>query len=442
MRNETYIGPLSTLAPPRHWPQGGVACIWLPLLPLRAELLRHPEWRGKPVVMSGGPGDRKVVQLCSPEAERAGIRPGLPLREVLPLSRETIVLQPDPVRSAVVREEVLSRLQRQICPAVEMPAESLDTSTRPRSQLGITAPAVEHGTFFVDLRGLGPTYHNNLSAFEQALRKVIPPVLDARLGIGAGKFIAWVAAQCAPAQGRQSVPEQEARAFLAPLSVRYLPLPATAQQRLELLAITTIGQLAALPFSAVQAQFGKAGARAWRLAQGQDNDPVQARPYAPTVRTFLRCDDALASIEAVMAAIDQLLIQAFAKPVMQGASARQVRFRALLSDGSSWEKSLTFKEPLAGSLAARQSVSGKLKATGMLPLAPVEELQVELLGIGPEFGRQLPLFGNRVRRQPQLSEAIRQITARYGHTPLYRPVEVEPWSRLPERRWVLVEAVP
>jgi len=120
MMNESYVGPLATLRLRQEWPDVQVACVWLPQLPLRAEILRHPNWHGRPIVMGGGPGDRKVVQLCSPEAEQAGIRPGLPLREVLPLSRATIVLQPDPVRVSTVLEEVLQRLQQKVCPAVEL----------------------------------------------------------------------------------------------------------------------------------------------------------------------------------------------------------------------------------------------------------------------------------------------------------------------------------
>src|SRR6059058_4827317 len=101
------------------WPDVRVACVWIAQLPLRVEILRHPSWDGRPLVLGGGPGERKVVQLCSPEAERAGIRPGLPLREVVPLCREAIVLQPDPVRVAAVLDGVLASLQ-EVSPAVEL----------------------------------------------------------------------------------------------------------------------------------------------------------------------------------------------------------------------------------------------------------------------------------------------------------------------------------
>src|SRR6202171_1969225 len=100
------------------WPNVRVARGGSARLPLRVEVLRHPAWDGRPLVLGGAPGERKVVQLCSPEAEAAGVRPGLPQREVVPLCPQAIVLQPDPVRTAAVLESVLADLQK-VSPVVE-----------------------------------------------------------------------------------------------------------------------------------------------------------------------------------------------------------------------------------------------------------------------------------------------------------------------------------
>ena len=90
-----------------------------------------------------------------------------------------------------------------------------------------------------------------------------------------------------------------------------------------------------------------AGAQAWRLAHGKDTEPVVARPVIASVQDGLRFDDPLGSVEAVMAAIDQLLAHTFAQPALLGRSVRQVRLRALLSDNTSWERLFTFKEALS-----------------------------------------------------------------------------------------------
>jgi nucleotidyltransferase/DNA polymerase involved in DNA repair len=401
----------------QHWPDVRVACVWLAQLPLRVEVLRHPAWDGRPLVLGGAPGERKIVHLCSPEAERAGVRPGLPLREVVPLCPDAIVLQPDPVRTATILESVVSALQR-IAPCVE-PGED--------------------GALFVDVRGLRDLY-GSLERLEQALRTAVPGLLRPRLGFGVGKFTAAIAAHTIDAGQARIVPRAATQAFLAPLGVRLLHdvLDPEAIQRLEVLGIGTIGALADLAFGAVQAQFGPPGAHAWRLARGQDSAPVVARPITSTVHAGLRFDDPLGSVEAVIAAIDQLLAQTFTQPALQGRSIRQVRLRALLSDATSWERLYTFKEALSTRDAARRAVKSKLDLPNGLPPAPIDELALELLGLGGEAARQPGLFVARARQLAEIAEAARQLRARYGRVPLYHAIEVEPWSRIPERRWALV----
>jgi DNA polymerase-4/protein ImuB len=370
-------------------------------------------------VLGGAPGERKVVQLCSPEAEAAGVRPGLPLREVVPLCPEAIVLQPDPVRTAGVLESLLRDLQR-VSPSVE-PAESDD------------------GCVFLDLHGLHALY-GTLSQVEQAIRAHVPALLRPRLGFAAGKFAAAVAARTTTPRAARVIPADETRHFLAPLPVSHLRmLEPDVLERLRLLGLHTMGDLAALPLGAVQAEFGPAGARAWRLANGRDREPVVARGVTPSVQAGMRFDDPLASVESIVAAIDQLLAQTFSQPVLQGRSVRQVRLRALLSDGTSWERLYTFKEALSTRDAARRAIKSKLDLPNGLPPAPVEELALELLGLGGEAARQPGLFVARARQLAEIADAARQLRTRYGRVPLYHAVEIEPWSRIPERRWALVQ---
>jgi DNA polymerase-4/protein ImuB len=402
------------------WPDIRVACIWIAQLPLRVEILRHPQWDGRPLVLGGAPGERKVVQLCSPEAEAAGVRAGLPLREVVPLCPNAMVLQPDPVRTAAVLEAVLTDLQH-VSPIVE-PADD--------------------GYFFLDLRGLQSMY-GQLETLEAAIRAAVPPLLRPRLGFASGKFAAAVAARMAePGANAPAcvIPAAETQTFLKDLSVRHLlMLEAEVQHRLELLGVRTIGDLAGLPFNAVQAQLGPPGAHAWRVAHGKDAEAVIARPLLATVQDGLRFDDPLGSVDAVMAAIDQLLAHTYSQPALQGRSVRQVRLRALLSDGTSWERLYTFKDALSTRDAARRALKSKLDLPNGLPPAPIDELALELLGLGGEAARQPGLFVARARQLAEIAEAARQLRARYGRVPLYHAIEVEPWSRLPERRWALVQ---
>ena len=77
-----------------------------------------------------------------------------------------------------------------------------------------------------------------------------------------------------------------------------------------------------------------------------------------------------------------------------------------------------------------------------LPPRPVEEMEVTLSGLTGETGKQEGLFVAKGRRRAQLEEALRQLKARFGQSPVYHIVEVEPWSRIPERRLALIDYDP
>jgi DNA polymerase-4/protein ImuB len=67
---------------------------------------------------------------------------------------------------------------------------------------------------------------------------------------------------------------------------------------------------------------------------------------------------------------------------------------------------------------------------------------VTLSGLTGQTGKQASFFAEKRRHRTQLEEALRQLKARFGQSPVYHVVEVEPWSRIPERRLALIDYDP
>src|SRR6185369_12411015 len=94
--------------------------------------------------------------------------------------------------------------------------------------------------------------YGTFSNLERSIRAAVPSLLRPHLGFGGGKFAAATAARMSRPGEIRVVPASETAAFLAPLAVCHLTLlEPDVLQRLELLGLHTLGDLAQLPFSAV-----------------------------------------------------------------------------------------------------------------------------------------------------------------------------------------------
>jgi hypothetical protein len=133
------------------------------------------------------------------------------------------------------------------------------------------------------------------------------------------------------------------------------------------------------------------------------------------------------------------VIRAFNRPALKHRQIRQARIRIAIEGGHSWERDLTFREPV-GSHRLIETLRNRLQ-TIELP-GPAEMIHLDLIGIVGEIAVQelIPLL--RPKRDRPLIEAARQLKQRYGESPLAHVVEVEPWSRIPERRFALISYDP
>ena len=58
------------------------------------ELLHHPEWRGRPLIVGSGPHERGVVSTCSYEARRYGVHSAMPSRTAYAKCPQAIFVRP------------------------------------------------------------------------------------------------------------------------------------------------------------------------------------------------------------------------------------------------------------------------------------------------------------------------------------------------------------
>lgn len=327
------------------------------------------------------------------------------------------VLEPRPARQAQARQSLAAALAA-ISPLVEE-----------------TAP----GLLYADLGGLQRLYPA-VADLDRAIRDHTPAELHPRLGIAARKFTASVAAQAAGADGTQAVAAQDSATFLAPQPIDWLPLEEEMRSRLRLLGLETLGALAALPRHAVEAQFGLIGGWAWQAANGLDPSPIIPRRAEEGISEALEAQPPLVSREAVEHGAKQLLARALRHPAAQGRFVRALQLHAITENERVWTHRHVLKEP-SSDRSRLWTVIRAVLETASYP-GPIATLSLELLGLTVESGIQASLFPGQIRHRERLGVMVRQLKARYRESPVKQLVEVAPCSRIPERRYALMDYDP
>jgi nucleotidyltransferase/DNA polymerase involved in DNA repair len=393
-----------------------IACVSIPNFALRVEILQRPELDGQPLALRSAETQRPVIVDCNPEAIEQGVRPGMLPREALAMCPHVVTVMPNPARNSAVFNDVIASLE-ELSPAVE-PDET--------------------GRCYVDLTGLD----RHLGPPEQAaqtLIQAVPPILRPRVGIAPNKFTALVAANTSDPGTYQVIEPRAVKKFLAGMPVSVLPVSYDMIRRLEQLGLDRLADVGALSLSAVQARFGPEGRDAWHLIHGNDDRPVVPRKHESLVSEEITLPAPATSREAFMIGLKQLVIRAFSRKELQSQNVRQALVRARLEGGGSWEQTLTLKEP-AGRDRLIEILGHRLQAVELT--AALESLQIELIGFTAEHARQESLLSARPKQFQAIMDAVRQLKQRYGASPIYRIVEVEPWSRIPERRRALISFDP
>ena len=433
---------------PPHLTSDSAACCWIPLFALRCEVARRPELAShpQPLALLAPDTGRRLWQVA-PLARRAGVKPGMTVSQAIGLCPGLKLCEPDPVHYDEQFALLLAALSA-VSPVVE-PAELGRAYVGTDGLEGLYG-APEQIVEAIQMRSAECGMRNFsegsfASGNSQAHSAFHIPHSTFRVGWGIGKFVSWVAATRARPGGAVIVRPGEEGKFLASQPIAALPLDPDTHRRLLQLGIKTLGALAALPEEAVVSQFGRAGRRVWRLAAGLVSEPVVGRVVPEPIVAALTFFSAVGERELLEHALDQLLERALRNPRRTGWRVQVVRVRAELEHGASWLATATLKEPSA----IRERLAAPLKAQleRSPPAGAVERLAVDFTGFTPGTA-ELQLFARdanaaaRAGRRHALQSAAREITLRVKRPMLYHVIEVQPWSRLPERRYALIDYEP
>jgi len=276
------------------------------------EGLVAPALRSRPVAVAPPGADRATVLALSAEARLAGIERGMPVRQALKRCPDLVLLPPNP--------RLYARASRAL-----------------HEVLRIYAPVIEprgYGHAFLDLTGTGRLFGPAVDVAARVQREVRERLrLAISVGVAANKLVSQAATIVIKPEPLLEVPGGNEAGFLAPHPLDVLPdLHPRMRRRLDDYQLDLIGEVAAIPESALCAVFGGAGRILRARARGIDPRPV----LPPERQAEFHVDHALATDTndlGVLHPLLRLLTERLGRRLRrQGLVSRRLRIELTYAD--------------------------------------------------------------------------------------------------------------
>jgi DNA polymerase IV len=231
------------------------------------ERLLDSRLNGKPILI-GGTSDRGVVASCSYEARKYGVHSAMPMKMAKERCPEAVIIRGNTATyskySAMVTEIISEAV-----PVYEK--ASVDE-------------------FYADLSGMDKFYGCMKFSSELRQRIINQTGLPISFGLSENKTVSKVATGEAKPNNQIKIDYGAERHFLAPLSIRKIPMVGEKTYRMLCdLGVKKIAALQDMPVELLVKVLGQNGNVLWRKANGIDASPVvqyNERKSISTERTF------------------------------------------------------------------------------------------------------------------------------------------------------------
>ncbi len=365
------------------------------------------------------PLDRALV-LYTAERQRAavyaassdtGLSPGMPLRQARVRCPQAIYLPAEPERD------------RQVIAALA-------------ALLGVFSPRVAvverlpDAAFVLDLGRITLPQAIALAArLDQRIRAEFG--LLPAIGVASNRLVAQHAARRAGAGVAVLVPPGDEAAFLAPQPITSLPLDIEILSRLDRLGLRTVGDAARLSIEALQAQFGGAGTRLYRLARGVDAAPIPPVYDAPTISRARRFAGPLLDRGVLEGVIGDLTARLVAQLLAEGWASGAVALTLAVDDGAPLVLERRLAEPTSDATTLTATLLA-LSRSAVLE-SGVSAITVAASDLVPVVVEQLGLFAPAGGSPQRLRDVVDRLNGRFAGS-LLRARLADPEALLLERR--------
>jgi hypothetical protein len=324
--------------------------------------------------------DRGRVLEVDEHAYDLGARPGQTVLQASVAAAGARVLVHDAPYAHTVWEDMLDELDA-LSPLVDDAAE---------------------GTAYLEMRGCDGSPGDWIARAHGLLARFDLPV---RVAAGPNKFTARAATYVR--DGCIAAPD-EAAPLLAPLPLEVLGVESAVVERLHLLGVHTLGELARLPHGPFVRRFGARAARWHEYARGIDSAPFRPRPYMLQIEASTFGEGSAAQEEQVYFALRVLAERVCSDMSRAGKAVALLRTTFECENGDVRELDAGFAQPSAHPRTILDILRAKIE--GLTFDAPVTGLRLQALRM-EECGTVAPLFAGTQADPQALTIALARLQA-------------------------------
>jgi len=366
---------------------------------------RDPSLIGKPFAVGGRPDQRGVVSSCSYAARSSGVRSAMPMRTALSLCPDLLIVSSHFSAYRAASRQVMKRL-RDLTPIVEQ--ISIDEA-------------------FLDVTDLPDPVKEIAHRLQAGIRQNLN--LPCSLGVATNKLVAKIATDVGkmavktgiPPNAITIVPPGDEAAFLAPLPVRMLwgVGPKTAE-KLALMEITEIGQLAQIPEVEMVRRFKKVGYDLSLRAKGIDNRPIVTEHETKSISQEVTYSKDTSDFQKVRQTLQDQSQNIAIRLVKNNLTARTIKLKLRWSDFTTLTRQTTpgipFNDADTIALNVIELLEKEWVSTNQKP--------VRLIGVGVSGlenpPQQIGLWDRDWKKDEKLRETIENLQGRFGTNALSR----------------------
>ncbi len=362
-----------------------------------------PSLQGLPFAVGGRPDQRGVVSSCSYAARAQGVRSAMPMARALHLCPQLKIVSPHYKTYHESSRKVMSRV-RSVTDLVE--------------QISVDEAFIEVTDLPEDAESIG-------RELQAEIRDNLE--LPNSLGIATNKLVAKIANDVGKAAKRSGSPPnaltvvppgQEAQ-FLAPLPVEMLwgVGPKTAE-KLALMDIQTIGDLAEISDYGLSKRFGKIGWDLAKRAKGIDNRAIVTEREAKSISQEITYAKDISDGEKLRQTIRKQALNVAKQLNKQELVARTVKLKIRWPDFSTPTRQTTLGKPTSDEEIITQA------ATKLFEQIWERGQAVRLIGVGvsglSQPPQQLGLWDRDWDKERQLKDAIGKLQEQFGENVIWR----------------------